>query len=126
MTGSGAAVSGREILARLKGCPALASKRSTLALILSAAAPAAALLIIAYFVMAAVTGQNGLMAWGDYKKARIAREAELVRVEAERARLQHRSDLLDPRRGVDPDLADELVRLRTEQVREDEVILQNR
>jgi cell division protein FtsB len=104
----------------------VANKRPTFALIAAAAAPAAALLIIAYFVLAAVTGQNGLMAWGDYKKARAERESELVRVEAERARLQHRSDLLDPRRGVDPDLADELVRSRTDQVREDEVILQNR
>ena len=104
----------------------MANKRSTLALIASAAAPAAAVLIIAYFVLAAVIGQNGVLAWGDYKQARAAKEAELVRVEAERARLRHRSDLLDPKRGVDPDLADELVRSRTDQVREDEVILQNR
>ena len=104
----------------------MANKRSTFTLIASAAAPAAAVLIIAYFVLAAVTGQNGLLAWGDYQRARVAREAELVRTEAEQARLQHRSNLLDPRRGVDPDLADELVRSRTEQVREDEVILQNR
>ncbi|HEX8446139.1 MAG TPA: septation ring formation regulator EzrA [Sphingomonas sp.] len=104
----------------------MANKRSTFALIASAAAPAAALLIIGYFVLAAVIGQNGLLAWGDYKQARMQREGELVRIEAERARLQHRSELLDPRRGVDPDLADELVRSRTDQVREDEVILQNR
>ncbi|GGE77427.1 hypothetical protein GCM10011404_07690 [Sphingomonas prati] len=93
---------------------------------LAAAAPAAVVLIIVYFVLAAVIGQNGLLAWGDYKTERVAREAELAKVEAERARLQHRSDLLDPRKGVDPDLADELVRSRTDQVREDEVILQNR
>lgn len=104
----------------------MANKRSTIALIASATAPAAALLIIAYFVLAAITGQNGLLAWGDYKQARIVKEVELVRLERERARLQHRSDLLDPRKGVDPDLADELVRSRTDQVREDEVILQNR
>ncbi|WP_076068552.1 FtsB family cell division protein [Sphingomonas montana] len=109
-------------MSRQSGAP----RRLTIALILAAAAPAAAVLIIVYFVLAAVMGQNGLLAWGDYKSARVTREAELAKVDAERARLQHRSDLLDPRRGVDPDLADELVRLRTEQVREDEVILQNR
>lgn len=104
----------------------MAKNRSTLSLIARAAAPAAALLIIAYFVGAAVLGRNGLLAWGDYKQARVEREAELKRVDAARARLQHRSDLLDPRRGVDPDLADELVRARTDQVREDEVILPTR
>lgn len=104
----------------------MARNRSTLSLIAAAAAPAAALLIIVYFVGAAVFGQNGLLAWGDYSKARVAREAELKQVEAERDRLKHRSDLLDPRRGVDPDLADELVRQRTDQVREDEVILPTR
>jgi cell division protein FtsB len=97
--------------------------RSTARLISAAAAPAAAILIIVYFVGAALFGQNGLLAWGDYASTRAEREVELKQVDAERARLQHRSELLNPKRGVDPDLADELVRQRTQQVREDEVIL---
>ena len=106
--------------------PAGGGKRPTLRLIASAAAPAAALLIILYFVGAAVMGPNGLLALGGYEQLRADRTAELARVEHERDRLRHRSALLDPRRGVDPDLADELVRSRTEQVREDEVILPTR
>ena len=53
------------------------------------------------------------------REALRARQAEL---RAERNRLAHRAALLDPRH-VDPDLADELVRQQTGQIRPDEVIL---
>ena len=99
------------------------TKRPTLPLILSAAAPALAFLVIAYFVLSAIIGPNGVLAWGDYRTAISKRQTELAAAEHERATLAHRAALLDPRRGVDPDLADELVRSRTDQVREDEVIL---
>ena len=97
--------------------------RNPLALIRRAAWPAAGLLIIAYFLGAAVVGENGVLAWGDYRRAKAERGAELARLETERARLAHRSDLLDPR-NADPDLADEMVRSQLGYVRPDEVIIQ--
>lgn len=88
-----------------------------------AAAPAAALLVIGYFALSAIVGPNGILSFGDYRRQVVKREAELKQVEVERARLVHRKDLLDPGRGADPDYVDELVRARTGQLREDEVIL---
>ena len=96
--------------------------RSTAKLIKSAAAPALAILVIAHFAGFALFGDNGLLAWGDYKRAIVRKNAELSVVEVERARLAHRVALLDPRK-VDPDYADELVRRETGQVRPDEVII---
>jgi cell division protein FtsB len=96
--------------------------RNTFALIRRAAWPAAGLLIICYFVGAAVVGENGVMAWGDYRRAKTERGAVLARLEADRARLQHRSELLDPA-GADPDLAEELIRNQLGYVRQDEIIV---
>jgi cell division protein FtsB len=96
--------------------------RNPLALIRRAAWPAAGLLIICYFVGAAVIGENGVMAWGDYRRAKAERSVTLARLEAEKARLQHRSELLDPAHA-DPDLADELVRNQLGYVRPDEIII---
>ena len=96
--------------------------RNPLALIRRAAWPAAGMLIIAYFLGAAVIGENGVLAWGDYRRARAERSVVLARLEAERARLAHRSQLLDPAHA-DPDLAEELVRRELGLVRPDEVII---
>jgi cell division protein FtsB len=96
--------------------------RNPLTLIRRAAWPALGSLIIAYFLGAAVAGENGVLAWGDYRRAKAERGTELARLEAERARLAHRSQLLDPR-NTDPDLADELVRSNLGLVRPDEVII---
>ena len=63
------------------------------------------------------------MAWGDYRRTKAERGAALARLEAEKARLQHRSDLLDPG-NADPDLVDEMVRGELGFVRPDEVIIQ--
>ena len=60
--------------------------RNPLALIRRAAWPAAGLLIICYFVGAAVVGENGVMAWGDYRRTKAERSATLARLEAEKAR----------------------------------------
>ena len=57
-------------------------RRNPLALIRRAAWPAAGLLIIAYFLGAAVVGENGVLAWGDYRRAKAERGAELARLEA--------------------------------------------
>lgn len=84
--------------------------------------PALGSLIIIYFVGAALVGGNGVMAWGDYRRAKAERNVELARLEAERARLAHRSHLLDPQ-SADPDLAEELVRRELGLVRPDEIII---
>ena len=97
--------------------------RNPFALIRRAAWPAAGLLIICYFVGAAVVGENGVMAWGDYRRVKAERGATLARLEMEKARLQHRSNLLDPG-NADPDLVDEMVRGQLGYVRPDEIIIQ--
>jgi cell division protein FtsB len=96
--------------------------RNTIDLIRRAALPALALLIIANFVGYAIVGANGILSWGDYRRLKSEKLVELAQLDAERARLAHRSDLLDPRRA-DPDLADELVRKELGLVRPDEVVI---
>ena len=93
-----------------------------MALIRRAAWPAAGMLIIAYFLGAAVIGENGVLAWGDYRRAKAERSIVLARLEAERARLAHRAQLLDPAHA-DPDLVEEMVRHDLGVVRPDEVII---
>ena len=100
----------------------MAAGRNTFETIRRAALPALALLIIANFAGYAMVGSNGVLSWGDYRRQKQDRQIELAQLEAERARLAHRADLLDPRRA-DPDLADELVRKELGLVRPDEVIV---
>ncbi len=87
-----------------------------------AALPAIAVLIIANFLGYAILGSNGILSWGDYRRLKAERSVELVRLDAERARLAHRAELLDPSRA-DPDLADEMIRGELGLVRPDEVII---
>ncbi|HEY5722752.1 MAG TPA: septum formation initiator family protein [Allosphingosinicella sp.] len=96
--------------------------RNTFELIKRAALPALALLIIANFVGYAIVGANGILSWGDYRRMKTEKMVELAQLDAERARLAHRADLLDPKRA-DPDLADEMVRRQLGLVRPDEVII---
>ena len=84
--------------------------------------PAFALLVVGNFAGYAIAGPNGLLAWGGYHRDLNERKAELAELKLEKARLQHRSRLLDPRKA-DPDIADELVRRDLGLVREDEVIV---
>ncbi|MGI8931125.1 MAG: FtsB family cell division protein [Sphingomicrobium sp.] len=84
--------------------------------------PAVALVIVGTFAGHAIAGPNGLFAWRGYSQDLSNRKVELAALDAERARLRHRSALLDPRRA-DPDMADELVRRDLGLVRADEVIL---
>ena len=97
-------------------------RRPALVLIRTAIGPAIALFVIAYFAGAAIFGTNGLMSLAGYRQQRAAHAAVLADLEARRGQLAHRVALLDPRH-VDPDLADELVRRQTGQVRPDEVIV---
>ena len=97
--------------------------RNPLALMKRAALPAVGLLIIANFVGYAVLGDNGVLSWGDYRRAKAERAVQLSQLEAERGRLAQRARLLAPN-NVDPDLADELVRRDLGLVRPDEVIIE--
>lgn len=100
----------------------MAAAPRPIALLRRAAPPAIALVIIAYFLGAAVVGDNGVLSWGEYRKARTEREARLDQLKVEQARLAHRNRLLDPRR-TDPDLAEEITRRDLGVVRPDEVIV---
>ena len=91
-------------------------------LIRRSAMPALALIVVGTFAGHAIAGPNGILAWGGYHRALIERRAELAQLDAERAQMKHRSNLLDPRKA-DPDIADELVRKDLGLVRPDEVIV---
>lgn len=91
-------------------------------LIRRSAMPALALIVVGTFAGHAIAGPNGILAWGGYHRALQERKAELVELQAQRAQLRHRSNLLDPRKA-DPDIADELVRKDLGLVRPDEVIV---
>ena len=84
--------------------------------------PALAFLVVGTFAGHAIAGPNGLLAWGGYNRDLKERQAELARLEAERASLRHHSALLDPRKA-DPDMAEELIRKDLGLVRPDEVII---
>jgi cell division protein FtsB len=100
----------------------MAGQRKNIGLIRRAMGPALALIVIGTFAGHAIAGPNGLFAWGGYHRDLQIRQAELVKLDAVRAQLRHRSALLDPRKA-DPDMADELVRRDLGLVRADEVIL---
>lgn len=84
--------------------------------------PALALLIVGNFAGYAIAGPNGLLAWGGYHRNLQERKTELAKLEAQKAQLRHRSELLNPKKA-DPDMADELVRRDLGLVRSDEVIV---
>lgn len=70
----------------------------------------------------ALFGPNGLVAIGDHSAALNEREAELARLEAKRAALENRVELLDPA-NVDPDLGGELIRKELGVVAPDEIVI---
>ena len=91
-------------------------------MIRSAFWPTVAAAVIVYFAGAAIVGQNCLFSLAGYRHQRAEHLAQLKALQAERDRLAHHTDLLDPRH-VDPDFAEEMVRKQTGQIRPDEVIL---
>ena len=93
-----------------------------LVLIRRAAGPAVALVIIGYFLAAAVVGDNGVLSWGDYRRAKAERQVRLDHLKIEEGRLANRARLLDPRQ-TDPDLAEEMTRRELGVVRSDEVVV---
>ena len=91
-------------------------------LLMSALGPAFAIFLLILFAFYAVLGPSGVLAWGDYDRQLDARKVELARLNVERARLQNRSNLLDPRHA-DPDMVDELVRKNLNVAHPDDVIV---
>jgi cell division protein FtsB len=87
-----------------------------------AALPAVCILLIVYFVGHAVSGPTGIGAWREYQQQRRALETDAAHVAEQRAALARQIKLLDPK-GVDPDLAEELVRQNLNVVKPDEVIV---
>ena len=100
----------------------MGGRKQSLSLVRRAALPALALVVVGTFAGHAIAGPNGLLAWSGYHRDLEQRRAELASLEAERARLKHRSALLNPKKA-DPDLADEMVRKDLGLVRPDEVIV---
>ena len=101
---------------------AVAKSKKLQSLLTSAAAPALALLIIAFFGGYAVLGSNGVLAWSDYNRQLKVRQAQLAKLSAEKAELANRVQLLDPRHA-NPDMVDELVRKELGVAHPDEVII---
>ena len=88
----------------------------------SAMMPAIAIVLLLLFIVYAIIGPNGILAWGDYSRQVKQRQAELKMLQAQKAALANRVKLVDPRR-VDPDMADELVRKQLGVTHPDEVVV---
>jgi cell division protein FtsB len=88
----------------------------------SAMAPALALGLLMLFIGYAIMGPSGLLAWGNYTRQLRDRQAELKVVEARRAELANRVELLSPRHA-DPDMVDELLRRKLNVIHPDEVVV---
>ena len=84
--------------------------------------PAIAILLLALLIGYAVLGPNGILAWGDYTRQLHDSRAELKVVQAKRAKIANRVDLLDPRH-VDPDMADEMIRKELNVGHPDEIVV---
>lgn len=97
-------------------------RRSPLLLVRAAAGPALALFVIAYFAGSAIIGPNGLTSFAGYRRQEAEQLRKLAVLREQHQVLEHRASLLDPAH-VDPDMADQLTRAQTGQVRPDEVIL---
>ena len=71
----------------------------------------------------ALAGPYGVLAWGENLSLLDKREAQIAKLEQERADLKNRVALLDPEH-VDPDIAGELIRSDLNVVHPDEYILE--
>lgn len=87
-----------------------------------AALPSVCILLIGYFVSHAIAGPTGALAWKDYHRQRSVLQAQAAVVAEQKAAIARQIKLLDPA-GVDPDLADELVRQNLNVIKPDEVIV---
>jgi cell division protein FtsB len=85
--------------------------------------PAAALIAMGFFIYNAALGPTGVVSTKEIKAEYAQKRVEFAGLEKKRAVLKNKVDLLDPKRGVDPDLADELARKQLNVVRPDEVVI---
>jgi cell division protein FtsB len=70
----------------------------------------------------AIAGPSGLLAWGENSRVLAQRKSELAQLDARRAELRNRVDLLDPRHA-DPDLVGELLRRDLNVAHPDEIVI---
>lgn len=84
--------------------------------------PAVCLVLIVYLLSFAIGGPTGVLAWRGFESEQAELKTDLAVRQAEKAALEKQVQLLDPK-GVDPDLADELVRKNLNVVKPDEVII---
>lgn len=90
-----------------------------------AAAPALALIAMAFFGGYAVMGANGVLAYGDYKRQLVKQEALFARLDKQRAVIKNRVALLDPDKA-NPDMVDEVTRQKLNVVHPDELVMPQR
>ncbi|MCW2361518.1 cell division protein FtsB [Sphingobium xanthum] len=88
----------------------------------SAFTPAIAIFLLLLFIGYAIIGPNGILAWSDYSRQLKQRQAELSALHKQKAALENRVKLLDPRHA-DPDMVDELVRKQLGVTHPDEVVV---
>jgi len=100
----------------------VAVKLSLREMMVRSALPVGCVIVAGYFAWHAVSGPTGFGAWRDYQGQRAQLEQAVRDSKEQKVALQQRLALLNPR-GVDPDLADELVRKNLDMVRPDEVIV---
>ncbi|WP_088310857.1 FtsB family cell division protein [Novosphingobium sp. B 225] len=83
-----------------------------------------ALALTALLLMAgmALFGPSGLLAWSENNRLLAQRQKELQQLSLERSDLKNRVALLNPR-GVDPDMAGELLRKDLNVVHPDEMVM---
>jgi cell division protein FtsB len=84
--------------------------------------PALAIAMLLIFIVYAIIGPNGILAWGNYTRQLQQRQAELKQLKSHETALSNRVKLLDPRHA-DPDMVDELVRKQLGVTHPDEVVL---
>lgn len=84
--------------------------------------PAAILIVIVFFGAYAVIGPNGALAYGDIKRQLRSRQAELARLQGQRAVLRNNVALLDPHHA-DPDMVEELAHKQLNVVDPNDVIM---
>jgi cell division protein FtsB len=89
----------------------------------SAGLPAIALIAMGFFGYYAVLGPNGVLALREFKDQVKVKTAEYELLSKHRAEIKNRVGLLDPKKGADPDMVDELVRKQLNVARQDEVIV---
>ena len=70
----------------------------------------------------AIAGPSGVLAWSENSSLLAERKLELAQLDARRAELRNRVDLLDPRHA-DPDLVGELLRRDLNVAHPDEIVI---